>query len=108
MPPVSCKWDGAREMGCRGGDVLVPQPSRIPHPAADSHPCLSRGVGRGAGSWYWGSGGVSLLPPPLHSGLPGDALGGAFPAKRIGFLEVCEKAPAEAIPAAISDNKALY
>lgn len=79
-----------------------PTPQLIPTRVSAVAWAVELGVGTGE------VGGVSLLPPPLHSGLPGDALGGAFPAKRIGFLEVCEKAPAEAIPAAISDNKALY
>lgn len=70
------------------------------------------GVSRPCQGWELGlvpraRGDVPSDPPSL----PGDAPGGTssiLPAKRIGFLQECEKAPAEPIPAAISDNKALY
>lgn len=52
-----------------------------------------------------GSSPLSPLPPcPASHGMLSVEL--PLPAKRMG--EMCEKAPAEAIPAAISDNQALY
>lgn len=101
------------------GSGALPQPGRTPPSSAASHAWHGRAGGwsRGNGSWDWypsktgGSPRSSPLPAPHPGGRPRDALGGTsrlLPAKRIGFRAVCEKAPAEPIPAAISDNKALY
>lgn len=95
------KWGVEGGMFWSPSQAGPPTPQLIPTRVSAVAWAVELGVGTGEG------GGLPA-PPPLLSGLPGDALGGAFPAKRIGFREVCEKAPAEPIPAAISDNKALY
>lgn len=98
-----------------GGRIgALPQPGKSPPSSAASHACPGRARGWELGlvPGQWGD--VPSHPPlpaPHPRGRPGDAPGGTsslLPAKRIGFLDECEKAPAEPIPAAISDNKALY
>lgn len=83
----------------------IPIPGCVPRV---SRPCRGWQLGLVPGR----DGGISpLVPPPCPASRPGDALGATsslLPAKRIGFREVCDKTPAELIPAAISDNKALY